>query len=289
MNNQYKYLLGEGLYPALDGFEILLSNQLGILFPKNQIALPEGTHVHSSYEFVIPISLIPGLRLERKKINLEQEKIFPFNPEQAHGTWHPIEKTNFFALQIDKEFLQEVSRQICGQKTIYFNNENFVFDTYTLNLVNKFIDEARNRQMGYDYVLESLSTQIVVDLIRKVKSNLRLPEIHHSNKVRENIKKAINFLMDSYNREFSLNDIAREANLSPYYFVRVFKTETGKTPYEYLVNLRIKKASVLLRRKENNITQISYLCGFSNPSHFSSVFKRIIGVSPSEYRKEVQE
>ena len=166
MNNQYKFLLGEGLYPALDGFEILLSNQLGILFPKNQIALPEGTHVHSSYEFVIPSSLIPGLRLERKKINLEQKRSFLLTLNK--GTWHPIEKTNFFALQIDKEFLQEVSRQICGKKAIYFNNENFAFDTYTLNLTNSFIDEARNRQMGYDYVLESLSTQIVVDLIRKV-------------------------------------------------------------------------------------------------------------------------
>lgn len=289
MNDRYKAILGEGLYPPLDDLEIFMSSQLGILFPRNHITLPEGIHAHSSYEFLIPFSPFACQRIENEKIDLEQNRIYPFNSWQEHGPWRPLEKANFCAVQIDRDFLQEVSRQICGQPTINFSNEGFIVDSHIWGLVKGFADEAENRQVGYEYILESLSAQIVVELIRRGKNNLNLSEVYRSGKIKENIRKSIAFLKESYTGAFSLNDIAREANLSPYYFVRVFKAETGKTPYEYLISLRIEKACFLLGGKDNNITEISYRCGFSNPSHFSSVFKKAMGVTPTKYRKELWE
>ncbi len=73
--------------------------------------------------------------------------------------------------------------------------------------------------------------------------------------------------------------------MSPYHFIRIFKNETGKTPYEYLVDIKIEKACSLLRRSNLSVTEICFLCGFNSSSHFSTVFKQKIGVSPSMYRQ----
>lgn len=91
--------------------------------------------------------------------------------------------------------------------------------------------------------------------------------------------------MENYTKEYSLEEVAQLANLSPYYFIKVFKTQTGKTPYDFLVDIKINKACTLLKTSSNTITEICEYCGFSNSSHFTNVFKRKMGVSPSEYRK----
>lgn len=99
------------------------------------------------------------------------------------------------------------------------------------------------------------------------------------------INRVIVFLMEHYQENYSLQDIARIANLSPYHFIRIFKAQTGKTPYEYLLDIKIDKAKTMLKDAALNITEISYLCGFNNLNHFGKVFKRKVGVSPSAYRK----
>jgi len=79
------------------------------------------------------------------------------------------------------------------------------------------------------------------------------------------------------------------ANFSPYHFIRVFKSETGTTPYDYLLNSKIEKAKKILEEEEKPITEVCFLCGFFNPSHFSTTFKKKVGISPYKYRRQCRD
>ncbi|TAH55414.1 MAG: helix-turn-helix domain-containing protein [Methanosarcina mazei] len=103
--------------------------------------------------------------------------------------------------------------------------------------------------------------------------------------VTENINQSINFLKENYQNEYCMEDAARAANLSPYHFIRVFKSQTGKTPYEFLLDIKMQKAKEMLNNNTQRITDISLTLGFSSPSHFARVFCKAAGMSPTAYRK----
>ena len=77
--------------------------------------------------------------------------------------------------------------------------------------------------------------------------------------------------------------MAREAGLSLYYFCREFKKSTGKSPKKFIIYQRIEKAKELLRR-DFKITDIAINVGFNDLPSFNKQFKKIIGMTPTEYR-----
>lgn len=273
----------------VDNFENVIEEFTGkgmsVFVTRCEILLPEGIHAHENYEFLIPILRMPLARVERKKLTVDQNKLLPINSEQFHGNVRQSNGCRFIALEMEKDFLQEIAHAMCGmQKELFFHNENLKLDRYLQNMINLFILEATNHQAGYEFVLESLCTQIAVNMLRQAKNNLPLLLRERNYVERDNIKRIIEFLQEKYNEDYSLEDMARLANLSPYHFIRVFKAQTGKTPYEFLLDIKIENAKELLRFANRNITEICFLCGFKNPSHFAAIFKRRVGVSPSEYR-----
>ncbi len=90
---------------------------------------------------------------------------------------------------------------------------------------------------------------------------------------------------------FSVEDCIRKLPLNYDYVRKLFKKETGVTPHEYLVNLRMKRARAIIsggvtnRYSKYSVSQIAEACGFAEPLYFSRVFKKYFGVSPSEYIK----
>jgi len=104
--------------------------------------------------------------------------------------------------------------------------------------------------------------------------------------VTRNINESIKFLKENYQNEYCLEDVARVANLSPYHFIRVFKSQTGKTPYDFLMEIKLEKAKEMLMDSAKTVTEICSILGFSNPSHFAAVFHKATGQSPTAYRKD---
>ncbi|MEC3766454.1 AraC family transcriptional regulator [Cupriavidus sp. SS-3] len=82
----------------------------------------------------------------------------------------------------------------------------------------------------------------------------------------------------------TLEALARQAGLSPYYFTRVFKDATGLPPYRYVLHKRIEYACATLRRDELSIEDVALACGFGDNAQFTKQFKKICGVTPSAYR-----
>lgn len=93
------------------------------------------------------------------------------------------------------------------------------------------------------------------------------------------------YINEHFREPISLDDIARNANLSPYHFSRVFTAETGYTPHQYLIATRINSAKFHLQSAGGiPIKEIAFATGFNSESSFCSTFKKWEGLTPSEYR-----
>jgi AraC-type DNA-binding domain-containing proteins len=287
----YKYLLGDGACPSADDFEFFINEKMAIFLPRSAIDLPRGTHIHSSYEFSFCSSGLDYALLERKGIGLEQGGVYPFNPEQAHGMSREVSGITMMGLHINKDFINEVSRQIYGKENVCFKNENCTVSRELRSLIQMLINEYRARENGYRLAVDCMCTQTVVNLFRTVKSNMPVILQERNYNERDNINKVVNYLKENYNGEISLEQLSSMSNLSLYHFIRVFKSHTGKTPYQYLLDIKIEKAAELLKSKKYRMTvsDVAYSCGFNNLSHFITVFKRKKGISPLKYVKQVCE
>lgn len=84
--------------------------------------------------------------------------------------------------------------------------------------------------------------------------------------------------------ELSLKDIADAGTMSFAQCNRCFNKMLNGTPYEYLIQYRLQKATNLLKDATLNVTEISEIVGFNNVTHFIQVFKKVYGISPKKYR-----
>jgi len=108
----------------------------------------------------------------------------------------------------------------------------------------------------------------------------------HSGKLAGVFKRAVNYMQKEYtNEDLMLKDVAKNAFISSSYLSVIIKKETGKTFIEYLTDIRMEQARILLIETNKKSYEIAEECGFSNPTYFSTVFKGVYGVSPSVFRK----
>jgi two-component system response regulator YesN len=99
------------------------------------------------------------------------------------------------------------------------------------------------------------------------------------------IEKAKAFIEGNYSKDISLDDVSRIVDISPYYFSKLFKEVTGENFIEYLTNIRIEEAKKLLQNRDVSIKNICVDTGYSDPNYFSRIFKKQVGVTPTEYRE----
>ncbi len=103
------------------------------------------------------------------------------------------------------------------------------------------------------------------------------------------LKPALAFIAAHYTQQLTLEQVAEQVALSPTYFSRIFKQETGYTFVEYLTRLRLEKVKRLLRTTRLSLAEISYAVGYQNPNYLSERFKVLEGMTPSAYRRNLND
>lgn len=101
------------------------------------------------------------------------------------------------------------------------------------------------------------------------------------------VEQMVNYFEDHYSEKISLDQIAENMYLSPFYISKIFKSETGDTPIRHLINIRLEKARELLESGcEGSIQEVAASVGYDDAYHFSKLFKKRYGISPSQARKK---
>jgi AraC-like DNA-binding protein len=103
------------------------------------------------------------------------------------------------------------------------------------------------------------------------------------------MEKVLVYINRNYAKNIKLSDIAEIASMNTSAFCRYFKEKSGKSPMDYIQELRVGYACKLLTTVNLDILQICVECGFNTPSYFIKVFKQATGLTPKEYRKAISE
>lgn len=100
-----------------------------------------------------------------------------------------------------------------------------------------------------------------------------------------NLAKAVSYIENHFDESISVAKLAKLSYYSERHFMRIFKNAYGCSPLEYIINLRMNRACVLLKGSAMTISETAKKCGFDDVNYFSRLFKKKVGISPSKFKK----
>ena len=125
--------------------------------------------------------------------------------------------------------------------------------------------------------LHILLEQVSLEVVSEVNS-------YNKKNINEILQKAIMYIEANYTMSITLNELAEHTYVSTYYLSRMFKKELGKNFVEYLNEVRIEKAKLLLKDNKYKTYEVAELVGIQDPHYFSKIFKKYVNMTPTEYK-----
>ncbi len=139
------------------------------------------------------------------------------------------------------------------------------------------VEEARERAPGAALAMEALTVALIVEALRRGPA-----ESTGCNARDPRIARAIDRIESCHDQCLSIGELAGTAGMSRFHFSRLFRTQTGRSPYQYVVEVRVSRAAALLRRGHHSVTEAAFSVGFNDLGRFSRSFRKIIGCQPSD-------
>jgi AraC family transcriptional regulator len=151
-------------------------------------------------------------------------------------------------------------------------------------------DELTAGAAGSRLAAESLANLLAVHLIRNASAPRPSPARRtYGGLPRGKLRAVVEYIEEQLDASLTLEQIAAAAHLSPYHFARQFKAATGLPPHQYVLARRIERAQQLLQQdRDLSLAEIAACAGFSDQSQFSHHFKRLVGVTPGQFRKSAR-
>jgi len=258
---------------------------------------------HEYYEMVYAKKGISVFEIEGMKVTVGPNDIIIIKPHKVHslkiqegGTCEFIVLYFSFARrdsESEKSYPSEIPIEdfinfFTGHHTGPFLKLKVNHKNDIITLLNRIVAEKSGEQFGSGFLIHLLILELFVMISRVLKLEWERSIAEDSPQQKELVELAIQFIRDHYERDINLNDICGYVFLSPSYFTRIFKKETGYSPISYLINTRIERAKELLAETEEKVNEIALSVGFSSQQRFNEAFKKITGMTPLEYRKKIR-
>lgn len=153
-------------------------------------------------------------------------------------------------------------------------------------LMLELLKEYTEKGKHYSLFLRAQVLQVLAIIAREYHKAVSIKKTKDPvEEYRMNVIYAIEYVNENFAEELRLDEVCQYAKMSKSYFSYLFKSLTGKTFTEYVTSLRIQKSLELMEVTNKTITQIGYDVGFYDTAHFCRTFKKIVGISPTDYRK----
>lgn len=147
-------------------------------------------------------------------------------------------------------------------------------------------EEYENKRPGYYHKIHSYLMLLVMELLRRKDflKNQRLSPAHISG---ENLllNKATSYIAANIREPLRISQVSHTCGVSESCLYKIFSSNLGISPKEYILNCKMEYAARLLRKKSMTVTQVARELGFSSPNHFSNAFYKVTGKRPSDYKK----
>lgn len=131
---------------------------------------------------------------------------------------------------------------------------------------------------------QSLSVALAHYLVRRFAVRTTPDRKYRNGMPAVRLNRVLDFMRQNYGQETRLWELANLAGMSPHYFCELFKKSTGISPYQYSLRCRMDRAKEFLRSPQFTVQQVAEATGFADQSHFSKVFRRLVGLTPVQFR-----
>lgn len=242
-------------------------------------------HVHDGFSIGI---VLEGKRLIDQKgasMVIGPKDVFLINPGQPHACKSEDGMHTYFTICVEPEALKSLASQISekAQKTPYFSCLA-AKDQELNSLIREFmllVQESGSTMEKEASLISVLSTAVL-------RYGDDPPELRRISPHVEAVSRARGYIKIHYAENLTLKELAGVACLSPFYFQRLFLENAGISPHDFLVQYRIKKARELLEQG-SSLADAALGAGFTDQSHFTRAFKRVTGVTPGRYVRNLQD
>jgi AraC-like DNA-binding protein len=175
---------------------------------------------------------------------------------------------------------------VFSRKTFVQSHEPGEMHQRLENLLLAIRQEYYNKEEGFRLAIKAKLYELALIFLREIPAKQALPrEAIKRNYNQHILERVFSFIHGNVdNPGISLDQAAKAAALSKFYFTRFFKEQTGQTFHTYLSQVRINRAEEYLAESDLPVTDIAYLCGFASLKTFNRLFKTYTGTSPSLYR-----
>lgn len=234
-------------------------------------------HFHEGFCFGVISSGQLDFFYRGKKESAQKGLINLCNPGEIHDGF-TSKGWSYKMFYVDAKLMAELSSNISGKiNDIPFFKEGVINDSTLAKKLNSLHDLLLDKNSFIiekeEYFIKVLSSFIKIHADSFIK-------VERLNSAREEIKKSIEYINDNLEYDLTVSNLSEVANLSLYYYIRVFKKEIGLTPKEYIIQQRIKKAKELIL-KNKPLSYCAIKSGFFDQSHMLKYFKLYTGLNPS--------
>lgn len=244
-------------------------------------------HYHRMMEFTAVLNGTQQYIVNDKKYELYGNDFFVTYPYEQHGNGTQLQKVSeLLWFQIDlsspDNFLGLASpfdEQLYQQVVNYHQRKNVLSVKEIQRLLEVFWlladGSPSKRLLGYSHFLDF------------VVQNIKTEDSGEKDGYSEEVQRAMDYIHRHLLKNLRLEKIAKECEVSLSHFKCKFKEEVGVTPHEYILIEKIQYGKMYLQRTQKPIIELAYELGFSSSQHFSSVFKKYTGHTPTEYRQKI--
>src|SRR5882724_2053474 len=194
------------------------------------------------------------------------------------------------AFRFSPEFVESVVSELPGARRLAFNQPNL---PPLPQLIPVVADAVTARDGSGEASFEELALAVIAKVgiaLIGADSSVRTNRLARSPTRRDQrrVTEALRRIEAKCDQPLSLQQLAREAAVSPYHFLRIFHAVAGMAPHQFLLHTRLQRAAVRLRSSTDRISAIALEAGFSDLSTFNRRFRRLLGASPGAYRASRQ-
>ena len=183
------------------------------------------------------------------------------------------------------EFLGFISDTEAGG---YFTLSS-IYRSNIVGAMQQIMQESKEPDEASEFMKSLLVMELFVWLSRSLKAQWESSLVSKGDKLSELLEAAKNYILENYYTDISLDDISSYVYISTSHFARAFKKHYGISPIQYLLSVRIQKAKTMLEETNKKIGDIAIDVGFSAQQRFNDIFRKQIGMSPSEYRQHYKD
>lgn len=266
---------------------VMQSIYLNILYSKKNSTsnkMSSRIHFHPFTEFYYILDGDGKFSIEDKVIDVKKDDFLIINSNVGHSIYSAERDgyLTYISFGVDSIFVKNLDHDDSLEEDQYYYKNIEKMQEYFLKSFSEIHDEFNSEYPYSKSMANAKASEFVITLLRNFGDEFKITNDIKINKQIDYIK---NFIDNNYAEDINLEGLSKMAYMNKFHLIAEFKQAYRVTPIEYLILKRIEITKNLLISTNHSMEEISSIVGFNSQSYFNQVFKKKVGLTPSQFRK----